>query len=516
MKHPGVPGFVVACAVAGGFAGLALAAWPVRSYDLAWAIQVGVAVYAGTIAASTLLRYRGSRDPHTLFVGAGVAALAVQAAVIAALILTRPSQAGRLLLPGGLLLSNAGSGAGVPPSLWLTGWLVAAVCFLLAVPPWDRRGRPPTRPVLVLCATAGTIAALDLAIILARPDLSIERYAHLASQARPPLGLLGGSSWVFFLATGSLLGVAAVRELMRASKRRSAPVWAASAWVLAVALQFAALVRPTQGLDLVQWADVLQPVVLAVVFAGSLTAQHAESSRMRRASDRAEEVMGGRAEIASMVAHEMRGPVSTIRGLAGTTVKNYERLGDPERLELVGLIEQEAANLLEAVNQASLALRVDAETLTFDRRAQELAPLVRGAVETALTDRHTLDVDAPAGIAADVDAKWLTEAIRQGVDNAAKFSPVEAPISVRLRTETDQAWIEIADRGPGVPAEQREAVFERYAAWRPAGYEDRRGSGLGLFICRGIVREQGGEASLGDGPGGGTMLRIRLPLRGDE
>jgi signal transduction histidine kinase len=226
--------------------------------------------------------------------------------------------------------------------------------------------------------------------------------------------------------------------------------------------------------------------------------------------------MGGRAEIASMVAHEMRGPVSTIRGLAGTTAKNYERLCDPERLELVSLIEHEAGNLLEAVSQASLALKVDAGTLTIDRRAYELAPIVRDGVEQAITDEHHVTVEAPAGIAADVDARWLTEVVRQGVDNAAKFSPTGTPITVRLRSDAGQALIEIVDQGPGVPAAQREAVFQRYAAWRPSGYEDRRGSGLGLFICRGIVREQGGEAMLGDGPGGGTMLRIRLPMRGDE
>jgi signal transduction histidine kinase len=503
VNRPGVPGFVLACAVAGGFAGLALAAWPVRSYDLAWAIQVGVAVYAGTIAVEALVRYRRSRDPHTLFVGVGVATLAVQALVIAIWILVRPIE-----IPG--------SAVAVPPFLWLSGWLVAGTCFLLAEPPWDRRGRPPARPVRVLGGAAAAVAAIDLVVIGVAPDLSFAQYVSLAIRARPPLGTLGAASWFFLLATGVVLGVAAARELLRASSRRPDHMWLASAWILALALQFAAFLRPTQGLDLVQWADILQPVVLALVFASSLTAQHAESSRLRRASDRAEQVMGGRAEIASMVAHEMRGPVSTIRGLAGTTVKNYERLGDPDRVELVSLIEQEAANLLEAVNQASLALKVDAETLTFDRRTQELAPIVRGGVEQALTDGHPVTVEAPAGIAADIDARWMTEAVRQGVDNAAKFSPADAPISVGLRTEAGHGWIEIVDRGPGVPVAQREAVFARYAAWRPSGYEDRRGSGLGLFICRGIVREQGGEATIGDGPEGGTMLRIRLPLRGDE
>ncbi len=424
--------------------------------------------------------------------------------MIATWILVRPLELG------------ASSRGAVPPFLWLSGWLVAAACFLFAQPPWDRRGRAPAQPLRVLGGAAAAIAVLDVAVIVAGPDLPTRIYLDLVARDIPPLGLLGVASWVFFIATGSLLVIAAARELMRTSGRPSVHPWMASAWVLALALQFGALLRPTQGLDLVQWADVLQPLVVALVFAGSLTAEHAESSRMRRASDRADRVLGGRAEIASMVAHEMRGPVSTIKGLAATTVKNYERLGDPERQELVSLIEQEAANLLDAVNQASVALKVDAETLAFDRRTQELAPLVRDASDRATTGAHPLAVDAPAGITAEVDARWLTEAIRQGIDNAAKFSPDDAPIAVRLHTQDTEAWIEIADEGPGVPASQRTAVFERYAAWRPAGYEDRRGSGLGLFICRGIVREHGGEASLGDVPGGGTMLRIRLPLRGDE
>ena len=57
-------------------------------------------------------------------------------------------------------------------------------------------------------------------------------------------------------------------------------------------------------------------------------------------------------------------------------------------------------------------------------------------------------------------------------------------------------------------------VFQRFARWRPPGYEDRPGSGLGLFICRGIAREHGGDASLLDGTDGGTILRIELPLEG--
>ncbi len=76
------------------------------------------------------------------------------------------------------------------------------------------------------------------------------------------------------------------------------------------------------------------------------------------------------------------------------------------------------------------------------------------------------------------------------------------------------AVIEVTDEGPGIPAAQREEVFQRFTRWRPRGYEEQPGNGLGLFICRGLVAEHQGEMSVEDGPDGGTMLRVRLPLEG--
>ena len=83
-----------------------------------------------------------------------------------------------------------------------------------------------------------------------------------------------------------------------------------------------------------------------------------------------------------------------------------------------------------------------------------------------------------------------------------------------MSADDEDAEIRIQDSGPGIPAEEREEVFQKFARWRPAGYEDTPGSGLGLYICRSIVRELGGDAILGSGAAGGTILRIRLPRKG--
>ncbi|HET6792249.1 MAG TPA: ATP-binding protein [Actinomycetota bacterium] len=219
-----------------------------------------------------------------------------------------------------------------------------------------------------------------------------------------------------------------------------------------------------------------------------------------------------RATLVAKLTHEIRGPVSTIRGLAGTTLAHYDRLDDGERREFLELIRHEADRLERTVEQVALALKLDAGTLRFDIRTQDLGGIVRGAADAAETGDHPLEVQTDEQVEAPVDGIHVAFVVRQLLENAAIFSPTGSPISVRLTSEGDHALIHVVDRGPGIPEEERDGVFERFAGWRPIGYEDRPGTGLGLFICRAIVEEHGGEASIVDGPTEGTMLVVRLPL----
>jgi two-component system sensor histidine kinase KdpD len=236
-----------------------------------------------------------------------------------------------------------------------------------------------------------------------------------------------------------------------------------------------------------------------------------ESTRLRRASDRATEVMEGRAEIASIVAHDVRGPAGTIRSVAGSLRTSYRRLGDAERLEFVGMIEQESLRLLRVADQMSLGLKTDAGTLAFTFVDRDLeGPILQGLHEAEVGQRE-VRASIEEGLRGRVDERWLAEAVRQGLDNAMKFSPADTPIDLRARGEDGGVVLEIRDRGPGIPDDMREQVFEKFCRWRPIGYEDRPGSGLGLFIVRSIAREHGGDAVTVVAPEGGTILQIRLP-----
>ena len=217
-----------------------------------------------------------------------------------------------------------------------------------------------------------------------------------------------------------------------------------------------------------------------------------------------------------MVAHELRGPITTIKGIAATSRMHFEALSDAEKLEFLDLIEQESARMLEVVDQASLAMKLSAGVLTMQTGPTDLADVVREGVHAAGVDADRaiqLDLDDIAIVG---DHARLVEVVRQVVQNAHVFSPPVEPIAVTLRREGDDAIVEVTDRGPGIPEDRREQVFTTFPNWRPVGYEEVPGTGLGLFISRALVAEHRGQMSLGSAPGGGTMLRIRLPLKGSE
>jgi signal transduction histidine kinase len=439
------------------------------------------------VAVFALVVYAEQRDVPLLLVGVGAAAFIAHDKLVAVIqVLATP------VSEGWIRLVNFST---------LTGLLVLAGNLVTVVPWRDRRGREPVRPGTVIAASVTGAVLLDVAAVFAEPTQF--------SSGPIDLGALG-------VVAAVAVAVAGVIVLVRSVGWGGRFGWVAAAGACLVLLGAQAFAAQR-----ISNPDTLRLVGRATVGTTGLTGAmllvfvviglQLESTRLRRASDRATEVMEGRAEIASIVAHDVRGPAGTIRSVAGSLRTSYQRLGDAERLEFVGMIEQESLRLLRVADQMSLGLKTDAGTLAFTFVDRDLeGPILQGLHEAEVGQRE-VRVSIEEGLRARVDERWLAEAVRQGLDNAMKFSPIDTPIDLRARGEDGGVVLEIQDRGPGIPDDMRERVFEKFCRWRPIGYEDRPGSGLGLFIARSIAREHGGEAVTVVGPEGGTILQIRLP-----
>ncbi|WP_192385508.1 sensor histidine kinase, partial [Mesorhizobium silamurunense] len=107
------------------------------------------------------------------------------------------------------------------------------------------------------------------------------------------------------------------------------------------------------------------------------------------------------------------------------------------------------------------------------------------------------------------DGTMLREMIVNLVDNALRYSKSGGSVTVKLAASDGEAELTVTDSGPGIPAEEREHVFERF--YRIAGSSEE-GSGLGLAIVREVVENAGGSVTLGDTAGGGLKVEVRLPL----
>ncbi|HEY6565946.1 MAG TPA: HAMP domain-containing sensor histidine kinase [Actinomycetota bacterium] len=477
---------------------VAIATW-VLGWDAALHQASTVAWLGLALTAVAIVHLRASRDPDVFLFAIAGAVLTLQSCFAS------------------LVISGA-DGADLEPltianTALLMGWAVSGFCLALGSPWWDRRGRPQI---------ASSSFGAGMLMIVGVADVLLFVFPPTSADAGIPashIAPISGVGWFWLVLGIAAWAIVAVRRSLLIRRGSHHAVVAAAAIAAIVGLASgAALARSTDPLidpaiGPYVW---MQPLSIALLLVGVALMHRADVTRMRRASDRAEEIVEGRAEIAGMIAHEVRGPVTTIRGIAATATTHYERLSDEERQEFFGLIEQESRRLMGTVDQTSLALKIDAGSLTYQKAPAPLATIVRAGVDAAAipSEVHVVHVVAQEEVSLVADASRITELVRQLVDNASKFSPPGTPIVVRAVSDGSAAVIEITDEGPGIPAENRDAVFQRFARWRPRGYEEQPGNGLGLFICRAIAAEHQGEMSVEDGPDGGTMLRVRLPLEG--
>lgn len=235
-------------------------------------------------------------------------------------------------------------------------------------------------------------------------------------------------------------------------------------------------------------------------------AQQAEQIRLQIETERL------RNSLLSAVSHDLRTPLATITGAAGVLAEETERLSSDARRDLAESIVDEAdrlnrlvANLLDLTRLEAGAIRVHRELQPID----EVIGVVLSRMERYLRDHPVITRLAPDLPPVPLDGLLIQQVLFNLLDNAVKFAPPGQPIELAVHQEGEQLVVEVADHGPGLPAGEEERVFERF--YRIDG-SARAGSGIGLAICRGVVKLHGGTITAGNRDGGGAVFRFTLPL----
>ncbi|MCC2670971.1 MAG: sensor hybrid histidine kinase, partial [Armatimonadetes bacterium] len=241
------------------------------------------------------------------------------------------------------------------------------------------------------------------------------------------------------------------------------------------------------------------------------------NEELSRLNARLQEFDNLKTQFFANVSHELRTPLTLILGPTDRLLAAPE-LGDAERAVL-GSIRENANTLLRHVNDLLDVARMESGEMTVRHANIDLSRLVRVAVanfESLAQERSLrLSVDAPQHLIARVDEEKLRRVLVNLVSNALKFTPDRGLVRVRVTESTGEsagALIQVADSGPGVPEELREAVFERFRQVDGGATRRHEGTGLGLSIVRDFVGLHGGTVSLDAAPEGGARFTVWLPL----
>jgi signal transduction histidine kinase len=220
-------------------------------------------------------------------------------------------------------------------------------------------------------------------------------------------------------------------------------------------------------------------------------------------------------EFFSALSHELRTPLSVIKGFTQGLIAHWDHLPAAKQYEYVERIMRSTVRMERLVSDLSLAARL-VEGVSLQSSSIEVAAAVAQAVEeirvlhrdrvfTLVAPRDTLYIWA--------DPQRILQVLTNLLDNAAKYSPGEGPVIVRWLADQPLVRIEVCDAGAGLSLDEQALLFRRFGQ-SPRMHQGRgaaHGSGLGLFICKGLVEAMGGTIGVQTAPGAGNTFWFTLP-----
>ena len=216
-------------------------------------------------------------------------------------------------------------------------------------------------------------------------------------------------------------------------------------------------------------------------------------------------------EIVSTVSHELRSPLTSVKGYTSLLLNRWERLRDDQKRMMLEQVNHDADRVTRLITELLDISRLESGRLVLRRQMVDLPDLSRTVVEKVRMEYPDLDcvLDFPASFpSVYADADKVVQVLTNLVENACKYA---SPVGLRVEgnISDSQASVAVVDQGEGFPERDLARVFTKF--FRRAETKPN-GTGLGLWISRGLVEAHGGQLDVTSVPGEGSTFRFTLPL----
>jgi signal transduction histidine kinase len=221
------------------------------------------------------------------------------------------------------------------------------------------------------------------------------------------------------------------------------------------------------------------------------------------------------AELISKIAHELRSPLTSVKGFSATLIKRWDRFSDEQRRQFVETIHVDAERMSRIVTEVLDLARLEAGRLELNLTRVNLHAIVARATEQVarMAGSERVEVDVDEELTAWADPSRLEHIVSNLVENGIKFSD-HGPVRLTAEEEDGVVTISVSDEGVGIEAERLPHVFSGPA---PAGQRSApTGTGLGLYLTKRLVEAHGGSIDVESAVDRGSTFTIRLPSAGES
>ena len=256
-------------------------------------------------------------------------------------------------------------------------------------------------------------------------------------------------------------------------------------------------------------------MVYAILGECGLALQNEESVREReeiRILARNEQL---RANLLRSISHDLRTPLTSISGNASILMSNADKMSEEHRHQLYVNIYDDAIWLVDLVENLLAITRIDGGAMSLNFGVELLDEIIAEAMkhlDRKRSEHHIAVHQQDEFVLVRADARLMVQVMTNIINNAIKYTPAGSHIDITLFTLNNEAVVDIADDGDGIPDEAKEKIFEMFYTLNNEIADSRRSMGLGLALCKSIVTAHSGKITVFDNHPKGTVFRIVLPI----